>query len=60
LVTTPLVPSGVMKPISGDVLGMVTSRPVPSSTSQSRQNSAAPFMSGQAVSRRNFLSPPNA
>ena len=39
-------PSGVMNLCSGDVDGDVTRCPFPSSTSQSRQNSAAPFITG--------------
>ena len=58
--TAAFVPSGRMKPSSGEPEGAVTRWPWPSSMSQSRQNSAEPFMMGHAVSRRNFLSPLNA
>ncbi len=53
-------PSGVVKLFSVDSEGQVVRWPEPSSISQSRQNSAAPFMTGYAVVRRNSLSPPNA
>ena len=53
-------PSGVRKLSSGEVEGAVTRCPLPSSISQSRPNSAAPFMTGQARSRRNLASRPNA
>ena len=53
-------PASVRKTFSAEVDGFVTRCPAPSSISQSRQNSAAPAMIGQAKSRSQSLSPPNA
>ena len=44
-------PSGARKTFSGEKDGAVARPPLPSGTSQSSANSAAPFRSGQAKSR---------
>ncbi len=58
--TDPTYPSGVLYWFSGDVDGAVTRNPSGPSTSQSRANSAAPFINGYAVVCSHALSPPNA
>ena len=50
------LPCGVMNEFSGENDGQVVRLPLPSSTSHPRQNSAEPFIRGQALFLRNSRS----